>query len=101
MRNRVVITGMGVVSSLGDSPLALHSSLCDGRSGIKRIRLFDTSELACPLGAEVPSFEGHKYLEGRNLRPLDRTSQFVASAAQLALEDSGWSEALRREEELG
>jgi len=101
MRNRVVITGMGVVSSLGDSPIALHSSLCDGRSGARPIQLFDPAALACQLSAEVPSFDGQQYLSGRNLRPLNRTARLVASAAKLALQDSGWSEPLRCEEEVG
>src|SRR5919112_631008 len=46
---RVVITGAGVVSSLGDTPDALHAALCEGRSGISPVRLFDTTGLGCPL----------------------------------------------------
>jgi len=101
MRNGVVITGMGVLSSLGDSSTALHSSLCDARSGVRPIQVFDPTGLACQLGAEVPAFDGQKYLSGKNLRPLNRTSRLVASAAKLALQDSGWSESLRCEEEVG
>jgi 3-oxoacyl-[acyl-carrier-protein] synthase II len=101
MRNRVVITGMSVISSLGDSPASLHSSLCQGLSGIKPIELFSTAGLGCPLGGEIKSFDAQKYLGRRNLRPLDRTSRLVASAAQLALADSGWSEGMRSTEEVG
>ncbi|HVS82843.1 MAG TPA: beta-ketoacyl-[acyl-carrier-protein] synthase family protein [Pyrinomonadaceae bacterium] len=101
MRSRVVITGMGVVSSLGDSPEGLHASLCEGRSGIKPIQLFNTTGLGCPLGGEITDFDAAKFLGQRNLRPLDRTSRLVASAAQLALEDSGWSAEMRNSEELG
>ncbi len=101
MRSRVVITGMGVVSSLGDSPEGLHASLCEGRSGIKPIQLFSTTGLGCPLGGEIKDFDATKFLGQRNLRPLDRTSRLVASAAQLALEDSGWSAEMRNSEELG
>lgn len=101
MRNRVVITGVGVVSSLGDSSITLQSSLCCGRNAIKPVELFSTTGLRCPLGGEIPSFEAQKYLGRRNLRPLDRTSRLVASAAQLALEDSGWSELMRSNEEVG
>ena len=42
---RVVITGAGVVSSLGDTPAALHAALCEGRSGIRPVGLFDTKGL--------------------------------------------------------
>jgi 3-oxoacyl-[acyl-carrier-protein] synthase II len=92
---------MSVVSSLGDSPSRLHASLCEGRSGIKPVQLFDTAGLGCPLGGEIPDFDAVKYLGRRNLRPLDRTSRLVASAAQLALEDSGWSADMRNDAEVG
>jgi 3-oxoacyl-[acyl-carrier-protein] synthase II len=98
---RVVITGAGVVSSLGDTPGALHAALCEGRSGIRPVGLFDTKRLGCPLGGEVKDFDAQKYLGRRNLRPLDRTSRLVASAAQLALDDSGWTAEMRAAEEVG
>lgn len=101
MRNRVVITGAGLVSSLGDSSASLQSSLCSGRSAVKPVELFNTEGLGCPLGGEIPGFNAQKYLGKRNLRPLDRTSRLVSSAAQLALEDSGWSEVMRSKEEVG
>lgn len=99
--NRVVITGRGVISSLGDSPARLHGSLCEGLTAIKPIQLFDTAGLGCPLGGEITDFDAVKYLGKRNMRPLDRTSRLVASAAQLALEDSGWSTEMRSAEEVG
>ena len=101
MRNRVVITGAGVISSLGDTSNGLHFSLCSGRRAVKPVELFNTAGLGCPLGGEIPSFDAQKYLGRRNLRPLDRTSRLVASAAQLALNNSGWSESMRKEEEVG
>src|SRR5918912_4354924 len=97
----VVITGAGVVSSLGDTPAALHAALCEGRSGVSPVGLFDTKGLGCPLGGEVKDFDAQKYLGRRNLRPLDRTSRLVASAAQLALDDSGRTLELRVDEEVG
>ena len=101
MRNRVLITGAGVVSSLGDSAKSLQLSLCSGRRAVKPVELFNTTGLGCPLGGEISSFDAQKYLGRRNLRPLDRTSRLVASAAQLALNDSGWSESMRKEKEVG
>lgn len=99
--NRVVITGRGVVSPLGDSPARLQDSLCRGLSGIKPIQLFSTAGLGCPLGGEIVDFDAAKYLGQRNLRPLDRTSRLVASAAQLTLADSGWSMEMRNAQEVG
>jgi 3-oxoacyl-[acyl-carrier-protein] synthase II len=98
---RVVITGVGVVSPLGDSPVRVHGSLSQGLSAIKPIQLFSTAGLGCPLGGEILDFDAAKYLGQRNLRPLDRTSRLVASAAQLALEDSGWSAEMRNTQEVG
>lgn len=99
--NRVVITGAGVVSPLGDSPAHLHDSLCRGISAIKPIKLFSTAGLGCPLGGEISDFDATKYLGQRNLRPLDRTSRLVASAAQLALDNAGWSIEMRNDQEVG
>src|SRR5205823_4016200 len=99
--NRVVITGLGVISPLGYSPARLHDSLCQGLSAIKPIQLFSTTGLGCPLGGEIADFDATKYLGQRNLRPLDRTSRLVASAAQLALADSGWSAEMRNAQEVG
>src|ERR1051326_4024157 len=97
----VVITGAGVVSSLGDTPAELHAALCGGRSAISPVELFDTRGLGCPLGGEVKGFDAQKYLGKRNLRPLDRTSRLVASAAQLTLDASGWTAQMRAEQEVG
>src|ERR1044072_1092277 len=101
MRNRVVITGAGVVSSLGDSSSSLQFSLCSGRRAVRPVELFSTAGLGCPLGGEVRDFDARKYLGRRNLRPLDRTSRLVASAAQLALDDSGWTAEMRAAKEVG
>jgi 3-oxoacyl-[acyl-carrier-protein] synthase II len=98
---RVVITGAGVISSLGDTPAGMHAALCEGRSGIGPVGLFAAKALGCPLGGEVRDFDAQKYLGRRNLRPLDRTSRLVASAAQMALDNSGWTAEMRADEEVG
>lgn len=98
---KVVITGAGVISSLGDSPTALHDALCAGRSGISSIELFGTDGLGCPLGGEVKNFAPQDYLGNRNLRPLNRIAQLTAAAAEQALESSGWTREMRREREVG
>src|SRR2546423_12285648 len=98
---KVVITGAGVISSLGDSLDEFHAALCKGQNAIKPIELFPTAMLGCPLGGEIKGFDAQMYLGKRNLRPLDRTSRLVASAAQLALDSSGWTEEKRNNEEVG
>jgi 3-oxoacyl-[acyl-carrier-protein] synthase II len=91
MQKRVAITGMGVISSLGDSPATLHSSLCNGKTSIYQ---FDESHLNGSGGkgsGRIAAFRAESYLRGKNLRPLDRTGQLVVAGAGLALEDSGWT----------
>ena len=101
MSRRVFITGAGLISSLGDSSAQLHSALCAGSSGVGAIRSFTASGLNCSLAAEIKSFQAEKYLGRINLRPLDRTSRLAASAARLALNDSGWSAEMVKQEEVG
>jgi 3-oxoacyl-[acyl-carrier-protein] synthase II len=101
MERKVVITGAGVISSLGDSPAALHAALCQGRSGVHPVELFSTDGLRCQVGGEVKAFSPKTYLGAKNFRSLDRTSQLVTAAAQLALDESGWSVEMRRQQEVG
>jgi 3-oxoacyl-[acyl-carrier-protein] synthase II len=98
---KVVITGAGVISALGDSPTALHRALCAGHSGVRQLTLSGAAPIGCPWGGEVNDFTPQKYLGNRNLRPLNRIAQLTAAAAQLALEDSGWTAELRRAHEVG
>jgi 3-oxoacyl-[acyl-carrier-protein] synthase II len=101
MDRRVVITGVSVLSSLGDSPSALSTALCEGRSGLNPVESFSTDGLVCHQAGEIRSFAPEIYLGERNLRALDRTSRLVTAAAALALEDSGWSAELRGCREVG
>lgn len=96
---RVVVTGMGVVSPLGDTPEALHASLARGESGLRPIESFATRGLAAELAGEVRDFSPADYLGQGNLRPLDRTARLAAAAARLALTDGGRTP--QEEDELG
>jgi 3-oxoacyl-[acyl-carrier-protein] synthase II len=101
MEQRVVITGVGLISVLGDSPLALYSALCEGRKGLHPLQQFASNGHGCHLGGQIRDFRPEAYLSGRPLRPLDRTCQLTASAARLALESSGWTAGVRATRELG
>ncbi len=104
MRRSVVVTGAGVLSPVADSAADLHAALCAGRSGLKPIELFPTDGLdgARPRRAgEIRPFEPRDYLGERNLRPIDRTSRLLLSAAQRALDESGWTSGMRAEREVG
>jgi len=99
--SRVVITGAGVLSCVADSPAGLHAALCEGKSGLKPIKLFSTEGLGCHQAGEIRPFEPRDYLGERNLRPIDRTSRLLLVAAQQALESSGWTAERRKEQEIG
>lgn len=89
-RRRVVITGRGLISALGDTPAAFGDALLAGESGVGPVQLFELNGLRRFKAGEVLGFDARKYLGGTNLRPLDRTARLVACAARLALDDSGW-----------
>lgn len=98
---RVVITGMGLVTPLGDDPEELFAALCDGRSGVATIENFDTELLPYRQGGEIRDFKPADYLGSKNLRPLDRTGRLAAAAAHNALLHAGWSEEARADHTIG
>src|SRR5438270_394288 len=100
MRTRVVITGMGVVSSLGSSPQQLHTALCAQQPGYTQIEEYKAEGFTPRRGGNMTSFQPELYLRGR-LRSLDRTGRLVASAATLALADSGWDRESLNNSEVG
>jgi 3-oxoacyl-[acyl-carrier-protein] synthase II len=101
MSRRAVITGTGIISPLGDSRDALQRALCAGQTALKPVQKFDASGIEPPLAGEIVDFDPAAYLGPRNLRPLDRTSGLLTSAAKLALADSGWTAELLFEREAG
>lgn len=101
MKKRVAITGVGIISSLGDSPAALDSALCDGNSGLHPLEGAEFEGFHCRMGGNIVSFEADSYLQGKPLRPLDRTAQMVVSAAKLALSSSGWAAETIANHDLG
>jgi 3-oxoacyl-[acyl-carrier-protein] synthase II len=84
---RVAVTGMGVVSPLGNHPAAVIANACAGRSAIHRLQAPFAARLAGPLVASA-QFDGAEHFEGPRLRMLDRVSQFACVAARQALAES-------------
>jgi 3-oxoacyl-[acyl-carrier-protein] synthase II len=90
MRRRVVITGLGVVTSLSESADEMFDLLCAGKSGIKSITRFDTEKFAVKFGGECTGFDVTKYgVDVREAKRLDRFGQFGIAAAANAVKDSG------------
>ena len=87
LKRRVAVTGMGVVSPLGNTPAELFCNAAGGRSGVHRLQASFSHRLMAPLVASA-KFEGSDYFEPQRLRMLDRVSQFALVAARQAIADA-------------
>ena len=92
MKRRVVITGMGVVSPIGNNVEEVWDALQEGRCGIGKVTHFDTSEFRAKLAGEVKDLDMEQYFTKRELKFNDRFTQFARIAAKQAYADSGLSE---------
>lgn len=96
---RVVVTGLGLVTPLGDGVEASWSRLIEGRSGIRRIEHFDVSDLPAKIAGLVPRGDGpgeflaERYVEARELRRNDPFIVYAIAAATQAVRDSGYEPA--------
>ncbi|GAB4165453.1 MAG: beta-ketoacyl-ACP synthase II [Geothermobacteraceae bacterium] len=88
---RVVITGMGVVSPLGTGKEKNWEALVQGKSGIGRITSFDASDLPTQIAGEVKDFNPDDFIEKKEQRKMDLFIQYAVAAADMALEDSGFT----------
>ncbi len=88
MKKRVVITGTGVVSSLGIGTENFWQSIKNGKSGISKIERVDVSDLPTCVGAEIKNYDPSKFIGKKEIKRMDRFTQFAVSAAHMAIEDS-------------
>jgi 3-oxoacyl-[acyl-carrier-protein] synthase II len=88
-RRRVVVTGLGCVSPVGNTVQAAWDSLLAGRSGIARIEAFDPTAFACQIAGEVKNFDLDPYINAKEARSMDRFIHLGIAAAQQAIEDAG------------
>ncbi len=86
---RVVVTGMGAVTPLGNNVADTWNGLRTGKNGIDHITLFDTEKFKAKLAAEVRGFDPGQYLEVNDVLRTDRYTQFAVASAQQAVEESG------------
>ena len=87
---RVVITGLGVISPVGNDLPSFWESIKAGRSGVSRFEAFDSSEFDCKIAGEVRGYDPVKfYTTPKDVRRTDRYTQFAVGAAKMALDDSG------------
>ena len=89
MARRVVVTGLGAVSPVGNDVPTMWKNMLDGVNGIETITAFDTSDLKVHIAGTVKNFEPEKYFEKREAKKLDVYCQYAIAAAQEAVDDSG------------
>ncbi len=86
---RVVVTGMGAISPLGNSAAELWSGASQGRSGIGPITRFDTGAYPTKIAGEASTFDPTRYMDFKDARRMSRASQFAVAATREALADAG------------
>lgn len=88
--HRVVITGVGIISPLGNSREETWQNVVNGKSGVGKITLFNANEFPCKIAAEVKGFDVIPSLKKRNIKKyISRPTSFALSATNEALEDAG------------
>lgn len=85
---RVVVTGLGALTPIGNTLADYWEGLLGGRNGIGPITLFDPSRHACRIAGEVKNFDPHQYLERKEAKRMDRFAQFAVVASKQALADA-------------
>jgi len=89
LKHRAVITGMGVISPVGNHLDEFWNNLIEGKSGIGLLTRFDTTNLPTKVAGEVKNFEPTDWINKKESRHMDRFAQFAVAAAKMALQDSG------------
>ena len=89
MNHRIVITGLGIVSSIGVGKEEFWKNCLQGVSAIKPIRGFDVRSYLSKLGVQLPEIDFKTFIKPANLRRMDRIGKIVVSSVRMALDDSG------------
>ena len=100
-RRRVVITGLGIVSPVGNTTTEAWANILAGKSGITRISRFDPSRLSCQIAGEVKGFDLSQYLERKEARHMDTFIHYGMAAGIQALRDSGLKVSAENAERIG
>ncbi|NGQ93891.1 beta-ketoacyl-ACP synthase II [Brevibacillus sp. SYP-B805] len=88
MKRRVVITGVGVISPVGNDADTFWKNLLEGKSGIGKITAFDASEYPTQIAGEVKNFDPEQFMDKKEVRRTDRYVQFALAAAKMAVAQS-------------
>lgn len=85
---RVVVTGLGAITSIGFGKNQFWESLKAGKSGVSMIEAFDTSDFTTRFAGEIKNFDPSQYIHPKRLKRMDRTSQLAVACAKMAIEDA-------------
>src|SRR5882724_5307753 len=88
-RRRVVVTGLGLISPVGNTVATGWANLVAGRTGIANITKFDASGFACRFAGEVKGFDAEEYIPPKEARHMDTFIHYGMAAAIQAVRDSG------------
>ncbi len=89
MKKRVVVTGMGAITPIGNSVEEFWAGVKAGKIGFDKISYFDVTDYKCKLAAEVKNFEPANYMDKKAARRMEQFSQYAVAAAKEAIEDAG------------
>ena len=86
MNRRVVVTGLGMVSPIGNDVASSWQAALEGKSGIDRITAFDASAFGCQIAGEVKDFDYTMYVEKKEGRKMDRVAHFAVAVHAAAFQ---------------
>ncbi len=89
MKKRVVVTGLGCITPLGNGKDVFWKALLEGKSGIGEITKFDAAEFPTKIAAEVKDFQAEEYMDKKEARKMDLFVQYAVAGSKLAIDDSG------------
>lgn len=87
-KKRVVVTGVGAITPIGNNPVEFWEGLQSGRNGIGTITLFDPAQHRCRIAGEVKGFDPQQYMDGKDAKRMDRFAQFGVAASLQAIADA-------------
>ena len=101
MERRVVITGLGALTPIGNSAKDFWEGIKEGKCGIDKITKFDTTTFKVKLAAELKDYDPENYFDKREAKRLDKFSQYAIVAAREAWQDSGLDKETENMERVG
>lgn len=101
MNRRVVVTGMGVISPLGNTVLEFWESLCKGKSGIDTITRFDITDFSTKFAGCVDNFDPEDYMDKKDARRMDRYTHYAMAATHMAMQEANFDMKQIDKERLG